>query len=251
MSQDPNDSRSSNQKHSYQGAYLAGIVSAFAVLGIAFAGASIYQSSQRQSTSAIASPTGSPAVTSPAVTSPAETATPSTAAPTDTATSSTSPNSSAPSTSSVPATPASPPTATAPAPVAPAVPTDSYQTQGIKDGTPFTVRVLELKRASGDSVLLRLAVTNTGRQNIQLALLNVTRNERIYVVDAQEQKKAYPLEDANGKAIATNGLSLSSLEPDQTIEVFAQFPAPAATTQQLSVYFPGASAPIADVPIAQ
>jgi hypothetical protein len=234
MSQDPNDFRPSNQPRSNRGAYyLAGITSTFAILGIAFAGVTIYRSSQQQPASDIASFTELSTAT----------ATPSAATPTDTA--------SPPPTASAPApSPVTAPSAT-PAPVTPTVSTGSYQTQGTQDGTPFTVRVLELKRASGNSVLLRLAVTNTGRQNIQFSFLNVTPNESIYIVDAQEQKKAYPLEDANGKAVATDGLSLSSLEPEQTVEVFAQFPAPAPTTQQLSIYFPGTSSPIADVPIAQ
>jgi hypothetical protein len=158
------------------------------------------------------------------------------------------PMASAPSASippTAPATTASVQPATVAAPVAPA--TDAYETNGTDGSSNFNVRVVELKRVSGNSVLLKLAITNTGQTSGGFPLLNVTRNESIYVVDTQTQQKAYPLKDTKGTAVASQ--PLYSLDPGQTAEIFAQFPAPPVTTQRFTIYFPKASSPIADVPI--
>jgi hypothetical protein len=125
----------------------------------------------------------------------------------------------------------------------------NYQAEGTYDDTSFTVRVVELSRASGDSVLLRLAITNTGGDNLTFRLLNATRNESIYVVDAEQQVRAYPLRDSRGIALGTNISTTPNIRPSETREVFAQFPAPPASTTRLSVYFPHAYSPIENVPI--
>jgi len=135
------------------------------------------------------------------------------------------------------------------APIVVAQSAGNYRAEGTYSDTSFTVRVAELSRASGDSVLLRLAITNTGGDNLRFHLLNATPNESIYVVDTQQQSKAYPLKDSRGIALGTNISTTPNIRPGETREVFAQFPAPPASTTQLSVYFPHAYSPIQDVPI--
>lgn len=124
----------------------------------------------------------------------------------------------------------------------------SYQTEGTSDGVPFTVHVLELRRVNGDAVQLTVRLTNTGRELLSFALLNVTPNESIYVVDTQEQSKAEVLRDSNGTALASNE-AYFSINPGETFELSARFPAPPTTTERLTIYFPHAIAPIEDVPI--
>ncbi|MBD3880753.1 hypothetical protein IFO70_03185 [Phormidium tenue FACHB-886] len=127
---------------------------------------------------------------------------------------------------------------------------DVYETEGTNDGVPFRVRVRELRRVSGDAIQLKVALTNTGSDQLAFTLLNVTPNESIYVVDTQEQTKAEVLRDSSGTALASNE-PYFSLNPGETIELSARFPAPPSTTDRLTIYFPHAAAPIEDVPITQ
>lgn len=210
------------------GTYLAGLATGLAILGVAGGGYAMYRFMGGQPAPVAIAPSA-PAPIAPSAPAPA-----------------------APAPASSPTSPAGSIGQSAPAPVAPTASTPtagSQEANGTDGDFAFNVRVLELKRVSGSSVLLRLAVTNTGQQNGGFALLNVTGNESIYVVDTQSQQKAYPLRDAKGAAVASQ--PVYNIAPGQTTEIFAQFPAPPATTQKLTIYFPHTSSPIADVPITQ
>lgn len=210
-------STASTRSHSL-GTFSAGVATGFALCGVLLgSGFAVFQHLSKQPANQVSAPIAEPA-----------------------------PIASAPVASIPPTAPvASAQPATVAAPVAPA--TGAYETNATDGSSTFNVRVVELKRVSGNSVLLKLAITNTGQTSGGFPLLNVTRNESIYVVDTQTQQKAYPLKDTKGTAVASQ--PLYSLDQGQTAEIFAQFPAPPATTQRLTIYFPKASSPISDVPI--
>lgn len=228
---------SPRQQIGNRGAYIAGVATVLSVLGAVFGGYAVYRLLDSQQ------PDTANGTTAPSAIAPPASATPTAPIP---------PASSTPTATTSPASPSTPAESTeqsvTPAPASTPA-TGAYETNGTDDDFKFNVRVIELRRVSGNSVLLKLAVTNTGQANGSFSLLNVTRNKSIYVVDTQTQQKAYPLQDTKGTALASQ--PIYSFDPRQTIEIFAQFPAPPATTQKLTIYFPGASGPIADVPITQ
>lgn len=203
------------------GTFSAGVATGFALCGVLLGGGFVVFQQLLKQPAQVSPPTAQPA---PVTSAPATSIPPTAPAPT------------------VSAQPSAVSTSVAPA-------TSAYETNGTDGDSKFNVRVVELKRVSGNSVLLKLALTNTGQASGGFGLLNVTQNDSIYVVDTQTQQKAYPLKDAKGTAVASQ--PIYGFDPGQTVEVFAQFPAPPATTQRLTIYFPKASSPIVDVPITQ
>lgn len=170
------------------------------------------------------------------------------------------PVASAPSAASTPTDSTSTTPATAQPSAIPTTPvaTGSFQTQGNLDGSSFTVQVLELRRTSGNMLLLRMNITNTSGKDISPGYdftkerswdFNVGAISGVYVVDANAQKKYEVMRDAKGTALASK--IDPALKPNETREVYVQLPAPPATTQRLTIYFPKTTSPIFDVPITQ
>ncbi|MCK8679908.1 hypothetical protein [Streptomyces lichenis] len=58
----------------------------------------------------------------------------------------------------------------------------------------------------------------------------------ITLVDKTEKKRYYVLRDTEGYPLTTTGVT--SVQPGQSISVFAQFPAPPASTTQVDIQIP-------------
>ena len=94
-------------------------------------------------------------------------------------------------------------------------------------------------------VMLRMALTNAGKQDI--GKFRASQGIRqAYLVDAAQGKKYEVMRDANGTALAT-GMEFDRIPPGGRYDMFAQFPAPPVTTA-MNVYFQGAP-PLLDVPL--
>jgi hypothetical protein len=232
-------STASSRSHA-RGAFSVGVVTGFALCGLLLGGAFILlqQFSKQATNQAIAPNANQPVPTQPVTGQPAPTA------------------ASLPPT--VPgAAPAGQPTSASVA-VSPVPTTGAFQSQGSVGNTTFTVQLLELKRTSGDMLLLRLAITNTGNEDISPGYdftkegswdMNIDAISGVYVVDTNAQRKYEVLRDESKRALAS--VIQPNLKPGETREIYAQFPAPPISTQRLTVYFPKTSSPMIDVPITQ
>lgn len=175
-------------------------------------------------------------------------------APTPTPVTSTAPGSAPPAAPATPTTAApAAPVAVAPAPAtAPATAPGGLQVQGSlrtnNGDVPYTLQVLGLQRIPGNMIMLRVAVTNNGTQDIpDVYGHNVLTDS--YLVDTTQQKKYQVVKDAQYKALASDMLSMS-IGSGQTRQGFAQFPAPPPTTTSVVLYAPGAT-PLFNVPVTQ
>ncbi|MBV9657753.1 MAG: hypothetical protein JO295_06545 [Verrucomicrobia bacterium] len=121
---------------------------------------------------------------------------------------------------------------------------------------PFNVQVIDARRAVGQTLILRLTLTNEGRAPLAPrfdfagSTLNAADQNRIaglYFIDPNGQQKYAVLRDAAG--VAQCSLIDPPLVPGEHREVRATFPAPPATSNTISVFFPKTTEPIAGVPI--
>lgn len=156
---------------------------------------------------------------------------------------------STPSPPQAPAPVASPVTQVTPAPgapvTAPAAPA-AFQTQATVDGKPVTVQVIDLRRVSGNMVMLRMAMTNNGSDIINRVHAYSTVIDT-YLVDPAGGMRYEVVRDSQYSALATE-MSAINLTPGTRQEVFAQYSAPPPTVTAMTVYVRG-GAPLANVPL--
>lgn len=120
------------------------------------------------------------------------------------------------------------------------------------------VTLLELKRASGDTVTAKWRYTN--KDNDAKQLTKGTGGDdpyklsmESYLVDPVNKKKYLVLKDSKGKPIAAaHGSSYHpiQLEGGKSINTWAKYPAPPAGVEKVSVYIQGV-APFEDVPLSK
>jgi len=111
------------------------------------------------------------------------------------------------------------------------------------------VSLLELKRASGDTVTAKWLYKNTGDERTSIAHL---MSDEYYLVDPQAKKKYFCVKDSKNAWVAgnRNGYNNVELEPGKTFKMWAKFPAPPATTEKVTVYLEGVP-PFEDIPLAK
>jgi hypothetical protein len=121
------------------------------------------------------------------------------------------------------------------------------------------VVLLEVKRASGDSLTLRWQLRNRTQENKELAKPTGSWSDAYrlsldaYLIDPGNKKKYLVLKDEKGNPVAgkhemkKGGINLA---PGQTLNTWAKFPAPPTNVGKISIYLPGVP-PFEDIPISK
>jgi hypothetical protein len=111
------------------------------------------------------------------------------------------------------------------------------------------VSLLELKRASGDTVTAKWLFKNTGEDKKTIDHL---MSDEYYLVDADAKKKYFCVKDTKNKWVAGNnsGYNYVEIQPGKTFKMWAKFPAPPAATEKVAVHLEGVP-PFEDVPLAK
>jgi hypothetical protein len=114
------------------------------------------------------------------------------------------------------------------------------------------VALLEVKRASGDTVNVRWEYRNkTGTQKQLLQNYNPQElGEESYLIDAVNRKKFLVVRDAESHAVSARHPGTRDVGPNETWTTWAKFPAPPESVTKISVYVPHA-APFEDVAISK
>ncbi len=128
-----------------------------------------------------------------------------------------------------------------------------YIARGMTD-QPFTVEVLDARRTVSNSLLVRLALTNTGTAPIHSGQdfsgngnpVDDNKISSLYAVDPNGQMKYVVLRDARGFALCSR--VVPDLQPGERRMVYAQLFSPPDTSSSLKIIFPHAD-PILHVPI--
>jgi hypothetical protein len=140
------------------------------------------------------------------------------------------------------------PTAAAPAVIARA----DHEVEGVE------VALIEVKRASGDSVTIKYRYTNKTTEKKKLDHggdgLNAWRfGQDAYFVVPKTNQKFTVLKDENGYPVAANhqqfGVGIT-LAAKQVVNTWAKFPAPPPDVELITVYLPGAP-PFEEVVLAR
>ncbi len=111
------------------------------------------------------------------------------------------------------------------------------------------VSLLELKRASGDTVTAKWLYKNTSEERKSVSHL---MSDEYYLVDPDAKKKYFCVKDSKNNWVAGNhnGYNSVDLEPGKTFKMWAKFPAPPAATEKVTLYLEGVP-PFEDVPLAK
>ncbi len=111
------------------------------------------------------------------------------------------------------------------------------------------VSLLELKRASGDTVTAKWLYKNTSEERKSVSHL---MSDEYYLVDPDAKKKYFCVKDSKNNWVAGNhnGYNSLDLEPGKTFKMWAKFPAPPAATEKVTLYLEGVP-PLEDVPLAK
>lgn len=140
-----------------------------------------------------------------------------------------------------PAPSAAPAPAAVPAPAAPASPA-ALAVSDNENGT-GRAEVMELKRVSGDMLMLRIGIVNTGREPMDMGRLYAdpkTGDYRIIsgitLVDPLNKKKYFTVRDGADNCVCSG--NVEDVKPGNRANVWARFPAPPEDVQKLSVLIP-------------
>jgi hypothetical protein len=150
------------------------------------------------------------------------------------------------------AQPLPPSTAVAPAQVSsPTVAASAIAIQ-TSDVVGVDVALLEVKRASGDTVNVRWEYRNkTGTsKQVQQNYNPQELGEESYLIDAVNKKKFLVVRDAESHAVSAKHPGVRDVGPNETWTTWAKFPAPPESVTKISVYVPHA-APFEDVAISK
>lgn len=114
------------------------------------------------------------------------------------------------------------------------------------------IEVMELKRGSGDTVMLRFTLINDSAEQLRVADLlgGVTSGYNvsgIHLIDPAGRKKYLVVTDSQNKCVCSASVPIG-LPPGQRLNLWAKFPAPPADVQKVSVILPH-FIPMDDVPL--
>lgn len=121
------------------------------------------------------------------------------------------------------------------------------------------VVLLEVKRASGDTLTVRWQLRNKTQENKELTKGTGSWSDAYrlsldaYLIDPRNKKKYLVLKDEKGNPIAAKHeakMKGIGLAPGQSLTTWAKFPAPPANVEKISVYLPGVQ-PFEDIPIGK
>jgi hypothetical protein len=117
--------------------------------------------------------------------------------------------------------------------------------------------ILELKRTSGNQLMLRFMIVNDSGKSFQfLERMTDPANSSkdygsisgVHILDETNKKKHFVLRDAEGNCVCSR--KLDDVAAKGRLTVWARFPAPPEATQKVSVVIPH-FVPADDVPIAR
>lgn len=120
---------------------------------------------------------------------------------------------------------------------------------------PFSVEVIDARRASGNTLVVRLNLRNdgSGPMNVgydfaaKAAPAELHKVSGLYLVDPNGRVRLDVLRDAAGTALCST--VDPDLAPGERRMISAQFPAPAVTSNAVEVHFPRTAEPIVGFPV--
>lgn len=116
------------------------------------------------------------------------------------------------------------------------------------------VDVLELKRTSGDSVMLKLAIVNDSDKPFDMRRFkgdgydDYRSISGVYLLDGASKRQYFVLKGADQKCVCSQ--NIEDVAPKARVNVWARFTAPPADVQKIAIVVPH-FIPIEDVPIAR
>jgi hypothetical protein len=117
--------------------------------------------------------------------------------------------------------------------------------------------ILELKRTSGDQLMLRFMIVNESSKafNFSDRLADPAFSGKdhssvsgVHILDGTNKKKHFVLRDAEGNCVCSR--KLGDIAAQSRMTVWARFPAPPEGTQKVSIVIPR-FIPVDDVPITR
>ena len=134
-------------------------------------------------------------------------------------------------------------------PSGPAIATADGDKPGIR------VEVVELKRATGDTVNLKFAMINDSDQDMDYgydfgegSTTDYGTIAGTHLIDAAGKKKYFVVRDTEGACLCSRGLK--SIKARTRANLYAKFPAPPEDVQKITVVIPHFT-PMDDVPISR
>lgn len=120
------------------------------------------------------------------------------------------------------------------------------------------VEILELKRASGDTITLKFAMTNNTDQTLSLEQASLFGRgayswdvSNVALVDVSNKKKYLVIKDSENNCLCSKGgYGTNEIKPGARRNFNAKFPAPPAGVTKINVEIPS-TPPLEDIPIAQ
>src|SRR5688572_12651346 len=115
------------------------------------------------------------------------------------------------------------------------------ETVATADGEQSGVRIdiTELKRTSGDTVMLKFTLVNdSGAEVSPYNLFNRNDVSDVHLIDAAGKKKYPTITDSSGKCVCAGNLEHSFPGGQNSMNLWARFPAPPADVKEVSVVFP-------------
>ncbi|MFB7735326.1 hypothetical protein ACFC08_13255 [Streptomyces sp. NPDC056112] len=110
----------------------------------------------------------------------------------------------------------------------------------------LTLKITAAKRDSGGFVTINAELKNDGSKTAVLSSqltgneTEIMKNGRSFggatLVDSKEKKRYYVLRDTDGRPLTTTGVQ--TIKAGDTIPIFLQFPAPSASTDEVSFQLP-------------
>lgn len=123
-------------------------------------------------------------------------------------------------------------------------------TEGESPGS--RIEVTELKRGSGDTVMLRFTLINDAGEQLRLAdllggVVSGYNVSGVHLIDPVGKKKYLVVTDSQNNCVCSSNLS-HALPAGQRLNLWAKFPAPPADVRKVSLVFPH-FIPTDDVPL--
>jgi hypothetical protein len=128
---------------------------------------------------------------------------------------------------------------TAPAPIA---------TAESDSGKPVRVEVMQLKRSSGGTVDLRLALVNDSDLELHYGGNFDSQLDYVSLIDLAGKRKYFVVKDGEGNCVCSS--NVFKLEARSRANMWARFPAPPDDVERLSIAIPR-FAPMDDVPLSR
>ncbi len=139
-------------------------------------------------------------------------------------------------------------------PAAPSPTALIYRASGTTN-EPFSVEVLDARRASGNTLVVRLNLRNDGSGPLNVRYdfaagttpADARKVSGLYLIDPNGRVRLDVLRDAGGAALCST--VDPDLAPGERRMISAQFPAPSTTSNAVEVHFPKTAEPIVGVPV--